>query len=107
MKVGGIKGGVTRAGSTRKSSSSRSSKSVGSVSSFGNKDQVEVSDHSQTLDLIRDLVEASPDVRVDEVDRVMNQLKKGKYKVNFEKVAEGFIKEAIANAMARRRQGKV
>lgn len=63
---------------------------------------VEVSDHSETLGMIREIVAETPDVRVGEVERIVDEIKNGKYKLNFEKIAEGFIREAIENEMARR-----
>lgn len=109
MKIDGVKGRpAAKVGSSKKSSGSKrsSSASSGSIKSFGEKDDVEVSDHSATLDLIRDIVNETPEMRLEEVDRIMNQLKSKKYKINFEKVAEGFLKEAIMNEISRRPKGK-
>ena len=101
MKIGGIKGGPVRPASLRKTARSKTS-STKSIASMRSDELVDVSDHSQTLDLIREMVDATPDVRVDEVDRIVRELKGGKYRIDFEKVADGFIKEAILNEMAKR-----
>lgn len=101
MKIDGLSK-PTRAQRTKKSEKTKSAGASKSMSSLGEADTVEVADHSQTLDLIRSLVSETPDVRVDEVDRIVRQLKGGKYKINFEKVAEGFIKEAVLTEMARK-----
>lgn len=65
-------------------------------------DAVEVSDHASTLKMIRGLVQNSPDIRAEEVDRIVSQLKEGRYKINFEKVAESFIKEALLNEIEKK-----
>jgi anti-sigma28 factor (negative regulator of flagellin synthesis) len=52
------------------------------------------------------MVSETPDIRVEEVDRIVRELKSKKYKIDFEKVAEGFIKEAILNEISRRPRGK-
>ena len=101
MKIDGINKPI-RSQRTKKSEKARAAGSAKSMSPMGETDTVEVADHSQTLDLIRSLVSEAPDVRVDEVDRIVRQLKGGKYKINFEKVAEGFIKEAVLTEMARK-----
>lgn len=105
MKIDGIKGGIRSADKSKKASkgaASAGSKSGSSISGFGETAEVEVSDHASTLNLIKELVDASPDVRVDQVERIVGEIKGKKYKMNFEKVAEGFIKEAIITEMAKR-----
>lgn len=107
MKIDGIKRGISKpaasksAGRARGAAKASSSKGDG-ISKFGDNDSVEVSNHAATLDLIRELVDASPDVRVETVEGIVQQIRGGKYKINFEKVAEGFIKEAVMNEMVRR-----
>lgn len=93
---------VSKAGKTK--SSSKGKASSGSDASI-QPTHVEVGDHEQTLELIQGLVGESPEIRVEEVERVMNELKGGRYKVNFEKVAEGFLKEAIVHEMAKKMKG--
>jgi len=104
MKIDGIKGGVRSAEKSKKTSKPRGTvnSASSSISSFGETAEVEVADHASTMNLIKELVDASPEVRVDQVERIVGQLKGKKYKVNFEKVAESFIKEAILTEIARR-----
>lgn len=104
MKIDGIKGRPLRPVTTRKVAKSTTG-STKTISSMRSEDSVDVSDHAQTLDMIRDLVDSTPDVRVDEVDRIVRELKGKKYKIDFEKVADGFIREAILNELAKR-QGR-
>lgn len=111
MKISGAKaGGVNR---TDKSKGRQTSKTKSSgvtmspISSGTTADSIEVSDHAATMEVIKGLVADTPDIRTDEVDRIVNQLKGGKYKMNFERVAEGFIKEAILNEISKKpRSGK-
>jgi flagellar biosynthesis anti-sigma factor FlgM len=104
VKIDGLKPGSVKssAKSKKSASSSRSTKSSG-LKKMGLEDSVEVSDHGKALDMIRELVDASPDVRVDVIDAIVGQIKGGRYKINFEKVAEGFIKEAIMDEVIKRR----
>lgn len=107
-RVGGPKKSDKAKGAKKSSGKSNVAKSGGKPS--GDKieaaDEVQVSSHSETLDMIRDMVGETPDVRVEEVERIVNEMKSGKFKVNFEKVAEGFIREAIVNEMSKRQTGQ-
>lgn len=103
---------VSRSKASKKSSSAGGAKGKGAVArnaskgGAGSSDKIEVSDHIETLDMIRGMVEDTPDIRAGEVDRIVGELKSGKFKINFEKVAEGFIKEAIMNEMAKKNAKK-
>ncbi|MDB5038414.1 MAG: Flagellar biosynthesis anti-sigma factor FlgM [Bacteriovoracaceae bacterium] len=111
MKVSGTKsGGVLKAGGAK--NAGRSSKTsqgkadqvdavTSSLASLG-PDAVEVSDHLQTIEIIRGLVQSSPDIRMSEVDRISKKLKDGTYKIDYEKVADAFIREVIMNEIARK-----
>lgn len=112
MKVGGVKGGVGGASKSKGASKSGAGAKVEArspiVSALGTApaDRVEVSDHASTIEVIKGLVAESPDVRVDEVERIISKLKGGKYKIDFAKVAEGFIKEVILSEIARKPRNK-
>ena len=103
MKIDGFGGGSSRIDKTKAKGKDKKA-GVHNTSASGSplQDQIEVNDHTSTLAAIRDLVNDSPDIRTEEVDRIVEQLKQGKYKINFEKVADGFIKEAILNEMSKR-----
>lgn len=102
MKVSGSKGSAKVAGSRPSRRSTKSSQPSLKPVTRSVGDSLEVSDHHATLEVIRELVSETPDIRVDEVERVIDQLKRGKYKFNFEKIAEGFIKEAILSEISKR-----
>jgi len=69
-------------------------------------DTVELNSYQGTLNLVRELVDQSPDIRVEEVDRIVQKMKNDDYRVNLEKVAESFIREAILNELSKRKAGK-
>lgn len=107
MKVSGPKsGGATRTSGSKSAGkgSKKSDAKVGSLApltSAMTADALEVSDHVSTLEAIKTIVNETPDIRVDEVERVAQKLKSG-YKIDFEKLAEAFIKEVIMNELARK-----
>lgn len=106
MKIDGVRRRSTTKvdSSKRKDKAKSSSSKTPAIQTLG--DEISVTDHTATLDLIREMVTDSPDIRVEEVDRIVRELKSKKYKIDFEKVAEGFIKEAILNEISRRPRGK-
>lgn len=71
-------------------------------------DQVDLHTHQQALDFIKQLVDNTPDLRAEEVDRVLEKMKDPEgYRINLERVAEGFLKEAILNELSRKRGGQL
>lgn len=119
MKIDGF-GKSSSSSKTSKSDKSSKAKKAGgkgrvaakSPSSSNDKleaaDRMEVSGSVETLDQIRQMVAETPDIRVGEIDRIVSELKSGQYKVDFNKVAEGFIKETLLNEVAKRKsQSKV
>ena len=113
MKISGTKPGATSKlggsnkakGSAKSGSKKEADKAESLIGAFG-ADELEVSDSGAAVDLIRNLVAESPDIRVGEVQRIVDQLKSGKFKINFAKVADGFLKEVILTEIARKAQRK-
>ncbi len=110
MRVGSKKsGGPTKSGGSRAPAKS-SKKDSGALKSLGElasaltspSDSVEVTDHTTAIQVIKDLVDATPDLRSHEVDRIRKLLNKGHYKIDYEKVAEAFLKEVILSELARK-----
>ncbi|PIR21638.1 MAG: flagellar biosynthesis anti-sigma factor FlgM [Deltaproteobacteria bacterium CG11_big_fil_rev_8_21_14_0_20_45_16] len=113
MKIDGLKPG--KSSITKKSDKSKSASSkrpaAGSVAdrataagaNSGSGDEVSVGAYSEALEMIRGMVDQTPDVRMEEVDRIVNELKTGRFKIDFEKIAEGFLKEAIMTEMAKKK----
>ncbi len=58
-------------------------------------DRVNVSGKAKKLANLRKLVEASPDVREEKIERIKNAIDEGKYNMKSAKIAEGIIKNAI------------
>lgn len=112
MKVGGVKGGASGAskskGASKSASGPKVEKQAPVLGAHGTApaDMVEVADHASTIEVIKNLVADASDVRVDEVERIIGKLKSGKYKIDFAKVAEGFIKEVILSEIARKPRKK-
>ena len=110
MRVGSKKsGGPTKSGGSRASSKS-SKKDQGTLKTLGEltsavtstSDAVEVRDHTTAIQVIKDIVESTPDLRAHEVDRIRKLLNAGQYKIDYEKVAEAFLKEVILSELARK-----
>ncbi|TVQ76248.1 MAG: flagellar biosynthesis anti-sigma factor FlgM [Bradymonadales bacterium] len=105
---GGSLTGVTKTNKRRSEKAEKKASGVASAEVSGRLegDTVELNHHRDTLNLIRDLVRASPDMREDEIDRVVRKIKESNgYQVNLDQVAEGFIREAILNELSFRRRG--
>ena len=114
MRVSSKKsGGTTKAGKGRGPQKSQSSKNdsvklkpLGEVNSALTSDSVEVADHTTAIQVIKELVSSSPDVRSNEVERVSKLLKSGQFKIDYEKIAEAFIREVIVNEISRKQRKK-
>ena len=116
MKINGLKPG--KASTTKKSEKSKgaskrasggsvASRASGAEAQSGKSDEVSVGAYSEALEMIRGMVDQTPDVRIEEVDRIVNELKNGQFKIDFEKIAEGFLKEAIMTEMAKKKSMRV
>ena len=114
MRVGSKKsGGPTKTGGSRGATRSTkkdqaSLKSLGELTSAltsdsaSVSDSVEVTDHTTAIQVIKDLVDATPDLRANEVDRIRKMLSRGQYKIDYEKVADAFLREVILSELARK-----
>lgn len=113
MKIDGFGSGGTITGVKKpgdKKVEKTSKKSVASAAGVSavEGDQVDLQTHQQTLDFIKQLVDNEPDMRLEEVDRVVEKMKDPEgYRINLEQVAEGFLKEAILNELSRKRGGQL
>ncbi len=58
-------------------------------------DKVNVSDKARKLARLRKLVEASPDVRAEKVERIKEAVEDGKYSIKTARIAEAIIRKAI------------
>jgi flagellar biosynthesis anti-sigma factor FlgM len=106
MKINGNGGAkIQGADRSKKTKTSGSNSGVASKSAEAS-DRIELSEHSESLSVIRQMVADVPDIRMDEVERVMKKLKDGKYTIDYEKVADGFIKEALLSEVARKMMKK-
>ncbi len=114
MKVSGTKSnGASKVGGSRPARTSGASvtnsprvESASATISKHGADEVEVSDSAATIELIKDLVGSTPDIRLDQVERISKKLRDGSYKINYEKVAEAFIREVILTEISRKPRKK-
>src|SRR3712207_5620608 len=101
MKIGGIRSGsagkakgassAKKASGKGSASSASSSLKVHGVDSANAPDAVELHDHVQAIELIKSLVNDMPEIRMDQVESISNQLREGNYKIDHERIANGFI----------------
>jgi flagellar biosynthesis anti-sigma factor FlgM len=107
MKIHGNGGGkIQGTDRSKKAKPAASSKSGVASASSSDSDRIELSDQNESLSLIRQMVADVPDIRLEEVERVMKKLKDGKYSIDYEKVADSFIKEALMTEVARKMMKK-
>lgn len=95
--------GSKKSAGAAKSGGKAAATSSPTLQSMGDQDSVLIQDHETTLDVIRNMVADAPDVRMDAVDEIVGKLKSGKYKIDFERVAEGFIRDAIQHEVLKRK----
>ena len=107
MKIHGNGGGkIQGADRSKKAKPAASSNSGVASASSSDSDRIELSDQNESLSVIRQMVADVPDIRMEEVERVMKKLKDGKYTIDYEKVADSFIKEALMTEVARKMMKK-
>lgn len=107
MKVSGSKSrGVSRPQTSKTTGSPKknetSTPSIDTTLSPMGADAVQLSDAQTTIETIRELVSREGDIRPSEVERISKKLKSGNYKIDYEKVAEGFIRDVIINEISRK-----
>jgi flagellar biosynthesis anti-sigma factor FlgM len=95
MRVSGKSGGVgsTQGVSGPKSSSTAVPASVGSVATS---DAVQVSSAARLVAVAQEALAGVPDIRMDKVEAIKNQLDADAYHPDGEAVADGIIKEHMA-----------
>jgi flagellar biosynthesis anti-sigma factor FlgM len=64
------------------------------------RDDVEISERSQELHRIRQLVHAQPDVRLDRVNKLAKAIDSGTYDVKGEQIAEAIIEKNLIDLKA-------
>jgi len=105
MKIDGFGGGnrIDRKGAAKAKGANKKSVASSPASPASTaSDEIRIAPEADSLMMIQRMVDQSPDIRVEEVDRIVGELKSGKYKVSFEQVAEAFIKEALVHELSKR-----
>lgn len=76
-----------------KSDSTESTSSAG-----GSSEQIVLSSKAKDIQRAQEAVRSAPDIRVDKVNRIKQQLSDGTYQVNTRDVAEKILKEIITDS---------
>ncbi len=101
MKIGG-KGNVGATGyvkSTKKKSGSKGTK-ASAHQGGGKGDKKDISAKAKDLNAIAELLDAVPEIRAEMVVRLKEEIERGNYDVDAEKVAEGMIERALQHMLS-------
>ena len=74
------------------------SKSPGGTSSTGSAEHVAISSKAKDIQKATEAVNAAPDIRVEKVDRIKEQILNGNYSVSSEQLAEKILENIIAES---------
>jgi len=61
-------------------------------------EQVKLSDTARDIQKIREIVDATPEIRADKVGHFKKEIEAGNYSVNGDKVAEKMLRESLIDA---------
>ena len=61
-------------------------------------EKVKLSHRARDIQKIREIVEATPEIRTDKVGQLKREIETGTYSVNAEKVAERMLRESLIDA---------
>ncbi len=100
MKIGG-KGKVEQTGYVKKApkSDARGTK-TSPQNSKGESDKKEISTKARDLNAIAELLDAVPEIRTEMVIRLKEEIERGNYDIDAEKVAEGMIERALEHVLS-------
>lgn len=73
-------------------------KSQGSASSTSGSEQIAISSKAKDIQKATEAVNTAPDIRVEKVDRIKNQIADGSYRVSSEKLAEKVLENIITES---------
>ena len=75
-----------------------SNKSLGGTSSTGGTEQIAISSKAKDIQQATEVVNATPDIRIEKVDRIKGQIANGSYSVSSEKLAEKILENIITES---------
>jgi negative regulator of flagellin synthesis FlgM len=100
MKIHGGKGTENVDLYIKNKVSKKGKQAVSEVSSEPNaKDSVEISQAGADIRKAKEVINEQPEVRINKVQNVKNEVDEGAYKVNGEKVAEKIIKQNVLDEL--------
>ena len=71
------------------------SKSLGGTSSTGGNEHIAISSKARDIQKATELINAAPDIRIEKVDRIKEQIENGSYIVPSEQLAEKILENII------------
>ena len=86
----------THESSAKKGQKAKDRKRIGYDVDLSNKSIKTQNEHKKALEIAR----ATPDVRMDKVNALKEQIKNGTYKVDSGKIADGMLREAVLDHLA-------
>ena len=74
------------------------SKSLGGTSSTGSSEHIAISSKAKDIQQATEAVNAAPDIRIEKVDRVKEQIANGSYSVSSQQLAEKILENIITES---------
>ena len=74
------------------------SKSLGGTSSTSSTEQIAISSNGKDIQRATEAVKASPDIRIEKVDRIKEQIANGSYSVSSEQLAKKILENIITES---------
>ena len=74
------------------------SKSLGGTSSTGGAEHIDISSKAKDIQKATEAVNAAPDIRIEKVDRIKEQIANGSYSVSSEQLAEKILENIITES---------
>jgi negative regulator of flagellin synthesis FlgM len=71
------------------------SKSLGGTSSTGGAEHIDISSKAKDIQKATESINAAPDIRIEKVDRIKEQITNGSYSVSSEQLAEKILENII------------
>lgn len=87
-----------RAKTSAKEGSGKGESASSSSNAGGSSEQIVLSSKAKDIQRAQEAVRAAPDIRVDKVNRIKQQISDGTYQVNTRDVAEKLLKEIISDS---------
>ena len=75
-----------------------STKSQNDTSSTGGAEHIAISSKAKDIQKVTEAVNASPDIRIEKVDRIKEQISNGTYSVSSEQLAEKILENIITES---------